>query len=123
MKKLIQFLLLLVMMTCNDIYFANAETDLKMGTYSSSLSGNLVYQEAGKPDGLPIVFIHGFPFDHKMWNSQVEFFKNKFRVITYDLRGMGKSEDQDGQFTLEILVDDLMALLDHLKIDKAQIVG
>jgi pimeloyl-ACP methyl ester carboxylesterase len=49
--------------------------------------------------------------------------KNKFRIITYDLRGHGKSDVGDGQYTLELFVDDLIALLDYLKIDKAIICG
>ena len=45
------------------------------------------------------------------------------RIITYDLRGHGQSEVGDGQYTIELFVDDLVALLDHLKITKTILCG
>lgn len=74
----------------------------------------------GKP---PIIFIHGFPFSSEVWSKQVELLKNKFRVITYDIRGHGKSGVGDGQYTLELFVDDLVGLLDYLGISKAVLCG
>jgi 3-oxoadipate enol-lactonase len=71
----------------------------------------------------PVVFIHGFPFALEMWNPQIEFLKDKYRVIAYDIRGHGSSDDVDGQYTIEFFVDDLIALLDHLKIPKATLCG
>jgi 3-oxoadipate enol-lactonase len=97
--------------------------DSNAGTYQSILPGNLAYQEWGSSNGAPLVFIHGFPFDHRMWRSQIEFFKQNYRVITYDIRGFGASEPGDGQYSLEIFVDDFLALLDHLKVEKATVVG
>jgi len=70
-----------------------------------------------------IVLIHGFPFSHEMWASQVEFLREKFRVITYDIRGHGRSGVGDGQYALEFFVDDLIGLLDHLGIEKAVVCG
>lgn len=71
----------------------------------------------------PIVLIHGFPFALEMWNPQIEFLKDKYRVIAYDIRGHGNSDDGDGQYTIEFFVDDLIALLDYLKIPKAMLCG
>jgi 3-oxoadipate enol-lactonase len=71
----------------------------------------------------PIVLIHGFPLALEMWNPQIEFLKDKYRVIAYDIRGHGNSDDGDGQYTIEFFVDDLIALLDHLKIPKATLCG
>jgi 3-oxoadipate enol-lactonase len=79
--------------------------------------------DIGKPDALPIVLIHGFPFSHEMWDPQIEALQKRFRVIAYDLRGHGKSGVGDGQYTLEFFVDDLLALLDYLKIGKAVLCG
>jgi pimeloyl-ACP methyl ester carboxylesterase len=45
------------------------------------------------------------------------------RIITYDLRGHGQSDIGDGQYTIELFVDDLMALLDYLKITKTILCG
>jgi 3-oxoadipate enol-lactonase len=59
-----------------------------------------------------------------MWKTQVALLQeNGFRVISYDLRGHGQSGVGDGQYTIELFVDDLMALLDYLKITKAVVCG
>ena len=80
---------------------------------------NIHYLDAGDSDALPVVLIHGFPFSHEMWEPQIKILQNKFRVIAYDIRGHGKSDVGDGQYTLEHLVDDLIGLLDYLKIKRA----
>lgn len=58
-----------------------------------------------------------------MWKPQIDYLKAKYRVIAYDVRGHGNSDDGDGQYTIEFFVDDLIALLDHLKIQKATLCG
>ncbi|HCA82114.1 MAG TPA: alpha/beta hydrolase [Bacteroidetes bacterium] len=81
------------------------------------------YMERGLPQGVPIVFIHGFPFNHMMWDPQMKALPNHYRAITYDIRGHGESAVGDGQYSLEFFVDDLLGLLDHLVIDKAILCG
>lgn len=71
-----------------------------------------------------VTLIHGFPFNHEMWKSQIALLQeNGFRVISYDLRGHGKSDVGDGQYTIELFVDDLIALLDYLKITNTVVCG
>src|SRR3972149_4779485 len=84
---------------------------------------NTSYNIDGNASGQPVVFIHGFPFSQQMWRSQVAELSRDYRVITYDVRGHGKSEVGDSQFTIEFFVDDLIALLDHLRIEKAVVIG
>ena len=81
------------------------------------------YAERGLPQGNPVVFVHGFPFDHTMWEPQMMALPNHFRAITYDVRGHGGSDVGDGQYTIEFFVDDLISLLDHLVIEKAVLCG
>ncbi|MGB2869353.1 MAG: alpha/beta fold hydrolase [Bacteroidota bacterium] len=81
------------------------------------------YTERGVPQGLPVVFIHGFPFNHEMWEPQMKALPNTIRAITYDVRGHGQSDVGDGQYSIEFFVDDLVALLDHLVIPKAVVCG
>jgi 3-oxoadipate enol-lactonase len=81
------------------------------------------YNERGMPQGLPVVFIHGFPFSHEMWEPQMNVMPNNIHAISYDVRGHGMSDVGDGQFTIELFVDDLIALLDHLFIEKAILCG
>ncbi|MDG6904227.1 MAG: alpha/beta fold hydrolase [Nitrososphaerota archaeon] len=81
------------------------------------------FGDVGSSQDPPIVLIHGFPLSSDMWKPQIEFLKNRYRVIFYDVRGHGKSEVGDGQYTIELFVDDLIAFLDHLKIMKAALCG
>lgn len=77
--------------------------------------------ERGPEDGLPVVLIHGFPFDHRMWDRQLSALSDRYRMLTYDVRGLGRSDVGDGQYTMELYVDDLLALLDEL--DPGPVVG
>jgi len=81
------------------------------------------FAERGLPQGLPVVFIHGFPFSHEMWDPQMRALPNSIRAVTYDIRGHGRSDVGDGIYSIEFFVDDLLALLDHLVIDKAVMCG
>jgi 3-oxoadipate enol-lactonase len=71
----------------------------------------------------PIIFIHGFPLDHSMWKHQVNFFKKDLFMITYDVRGLGRTDADDGQFTIETLVDDLFFILDSMGVTSAALCG
>src|SRR3990172_951273 len=84
---------------------------------------SIEYDISGSRNGLPVVFIHGFPFSREMWRSQVEAMKEDYYVVTYDVRGHGGSGAGDGQYSLELFVDDLIALLDHLKLRSVVAVG
>lgn len=68
--------------------------------------------------GLPLVFVHAFPLSSKMWTKQTEFFKDKFRVITYDVRGLGESKSTGNQFTMEKYADDFLSVIEHLNLEK-----
>jgi 3-oxoadipate enol-lactonase len=87
----------------------------------NSISVN--YVERGNPAGLPVIFLHGFPFSHRMWDPQMRSLPNTFRAISYDIRGHGDSQVADGQYSLEFFVDDLIAIMDHLVIEKAVLCG
>jgi pimeloyl-ACP methyl ester carboxylesterase len=71
----------------------------------------LAFDEAGK--GTPLVLLHGFPLDARVWRSQRAALSDRFRVITPDLRGFGRSKS-DGSFTLVDLADDVHALLKEI---------
>ncbi|HKR27117.1 MAG TPA: alpha/beta hydrolase [Acidobacteriaceae bacterium] len=81
--------------------------------------GELFFECVGK--GEPICFLHGFGLDSRMWTPQLDAFKAEFHVIRYDLRGFGRSsEPPKDEYTHE---DDLKALLLHLGVKSAHIVG
>lgn len=80
----------------------------------------LYYQEAGR--GEPVIFIHGHSFDHSEWEPQFPEFAKKFRTITYDCRGYGRSSvPVEGHEFLH--AEDLVKLMDKLGIEKAHFVG
>lgn len=70
-----------------------------------------------------IVFIHGFPFDHTMWENQIEILAEDYFCVAYDLRGLGESFVGDGQYTLEFLVDDLFSIINELNLVKPILCG
>jgi 3-oxoadipate enol-lactonase len=79
------------------------------------------YDEAGA--GVPVVLLHGFPFDRTLWREQTEALKDSFRVVAPDLRGHGETEATDEPATMEEMARDVAALLDELKIARAVVVG
>jgi pimeloyl-ACP methyl ester carboxylesterase len=84
------------------------------------------YIDIGISTAQPVVFIHGFPFTHKMWmfpGGQTEALSGMNRLVAYDVRGHGESEIGQGIFSVEFFVDDLIAMMDHLKIRQAIVVG
>ena len=84
---------------------------------------NLHHVVSGPTDKPALIFLHGFPFDHTMWDAQVALCAPHFCVVTYDLRGHGQSDVGSGQYIFEFFVDDLFGLMDSLKIQKAILCG
>ena len=79
------------------------------------------YNDSGDSE-IPILFIHGFPFNKDSWQPQVDFLRERHRVITYDIRGFGKSELGDETSIIQC-ADDLIGLMDALEIPKAIVCG
>lgn len=80
--------------------------------------GRLAYETAGS--GPALVFLHGFALDLRMWDAQFARFAATHRVVRYDLRGFGRSSLPAGTYDH---CADLAALLDHLGIERALLVG
>jgi 2-hydroxy-6-oxonona-2,4-dienedioate hydrolase len=79
-------------------------------------NARIFYETAGK--GLPIVFIHAGVADSRQWNNEFRSFSKNHTVVRYDMRGFGKSEPVDGEFSH---LDDLSLLLEHLNLDEPPI--
>ncbi|MFD9002590.1 alpha/beta fold hydrolase [Streptomyces sp. NPDC059582] len=84
----------------------------------------LTYDDEGPRDGegVPLVFIHGWTADRHRWDHQVAHFAERRRVVRLDLRGHGDSGGA-GVRTIAELANDVLALLDHLKIERFVPVG
>ena len=83
----------------------------------------LYFEETGT--GTPVLFIHEFADDHRGWEPQVRELGRRYRCITFDARGFPPSDvpTDPGVYSQEAAVDDAIAVLDHLRIEKAHIVG
>jgi 3-oxoadipate enol-lactonase len=84
---------------------------------------DLAYQDVGA--GPAVFLIHGHPLDHTMWQPQVEFLSPSYRVIVPELRGYGVTPLPAGKRVtlLDDFAEDILALADHLRIDRFVIVG
>lgn len=68
--------------------------------------------------GSPLVFVHGFPLEHGMWQAQLDEFQHGYQVIAPDLRGFGKSDGTRELCTMADFADDLVHLLDAMNISE-----
>jgi 3-oxoadipate enol-lactonase len=82
---------------------------------------DLYYEEYGK--GIPVIFLHGFPFDHTIWEPVVPLLEGEARLILPDLRGFGKSPVTEGIYSMRLLAEDIHHLVNRLGIEKAVLVG
>lgn len=83
---------------------------------------SICYEDLGESH-LPVIFIHGFPFDKTMWQPQMDFLKRNHRVLSYDVRGFGKSTSGKEKISINLFADDLIILMDALQINKAVVCG
>lgn len=75
---------------------------------------NIAYDDQG--EGVPIVFIHGFPLSRQMWKPQIRGLSDVAQVIAPDLRGHGESESTSGVYPMDLLASDVNALLNKLEV-------
>ena len=85
---------------------------------SGTTASGLFYEVSGA--GEPVVLVHAFSLDRRMWEPQVSALEKRFRVVRYDLRGHGRSAVPSQPFGA---YDDLREVLDTLNIERATIVG
>lgn len=81
------------------------------------------FQQSGAPDGPVVVFNHGFLMDREMFAPNVAALGDTFRCITWDQRGFGATGPVERPFTYWDSARDLIALLDHLEVASASLVG
>lgn len=87
--------------------------------YADVNGAKVYYEVAGS--GRPIVFIHGFSLDTRMWDAQFAAFAERYQAVRYDVRGFGRSSVPDGlPYTTE---GDLATLLSQLGIEKPVLIG
>src|SRR5690606_34249671 len=83
----------------------------------------IYYEETGS--GYPIIFVHEFASDLRSWETQVRWFSREYRCIRFNARGYPPSDvpDSDDAYGQAHAADDIAAVLRHLEIPKAHVVG
>jgi 3-oxoadipate enol-lactonase len=81
------------------------------------------YELSGKKKAPMVMLSHSLGSSLVMWDPQLRVLEPHFQILRYDTRGHGKSEAPPGAYTLELLAEDAVALLDALGIDKVHWVG
>jgi 3-oxoadipate enol-lactonase len=90
----------------------------------ATANGIEVYYEIHGREGAPwLVLSHSLACSVRMWDPQIEALKADYRVLAYDTRGHGATEATPGAYTLDLLADDLLALLKALNVDKPHFCG
>src|ERR1041384_5493228 len=89
-------------------------TELKNNSGFAPINNARIYYEIAG-EGEPFVMIHAGVADQRQWNNEFRYFADRFHVLRYDMRGYGKSEPVDGEFSH---LGDLTALLDYLHLDQ-----
>jgi pimeloyl-ACP methyl ester carboxylesterase len=79
--------------------------------------------EAGRPDGPPLVLLHGWPQHWWCWRHVVPLLADRYRLLLPDLRGHGWTAAPDSGYDKEQLVTDLLGTLDALELDSVGLVG
>ena len=86
----------------------------------ANVNGTEIYYELHGKEGAPwLVLSHSLACSVRMWDPQITAFKDRYRILAYDMRGHGASAAPKGPYTLDLLADDILGLMKQLKIEKA----
>ena len=81
------------------------------------------YELSGKKGAPVVVLSHSLSSSLLMWNPQMDVLNLYFQVLRYDIRGHGDSDTPLGAYTLELLENDAIGLLDALNINQVHFIG
>jgi pimeloyl-ACP methyl ester carboxylesterase len=91
-----------------------------MDAFVTSNGAQLYARSDGPEDAPVLLFIHAGIADHSMWNLQVEAFKDRYRILRYDMRNFGRTESTEAHYRNE---DDALAVLDYFGAAHATLIG
>jgi aminoacrylate hydrolase len=84
-------------------------------------NGEISYETHGR--GTPVLLVPGLGGVGSYWAPNIPAFSQKYQVVIHDHRGTGQSSRSEIRYSVEQMTDDLLAVMDHLGIDKAHLVG
>jgi 3-oxoadipate enol-lactonase len=91
--------------------------------FISSANTRIYYRREGRPGAPALVFSHSLGCDHGMWAPQAASLIHHFQIVRYDARGHGASDVPTGEYTLDQLGQDVLALVDALNIPQFAFCG
>jgi 3-oxoadipate enol-lactonase len=83
----------------------------------------LNYEVLGPANAPPVVLHHPIATNLSVWDELAAALEPRYRVIRFDARGHGQSEAPQGAYAFETLAEDVIGLMDHLRVEKARFVG
>ncbi|KAF0141535.1 MAG: carboxylesterase [Stygiobacter sp.] len=92
------------------------------GKVKSSDGVEIAYSVSGKGE-LALIFVHGWGWDQSLWKKQIAKFSSKYKVVTLDLAGHGESGKKRKSFTIKAFSDDVVSVVNKLKLNKVILVG
>ena len=92
-----------------------------MSVFTTPDGVQLYYQVSGR--GKPLLFLHGWAMCSRVWRYQVEWFARNYQVTTLDLRGHGKSESPHGEYSFEILAQDIARFIEGVPLKGVTLIG
>ncbi len=82
---------------------------------------DIYYEMCG--EGQPVILVGGIGSTVKYWDEQVKVLKDRFRVITFDMRGCGKSSVPEARYNISDIADDIAGLMENININRASFIG
>jgi 3-oxoadipate enol-lactonase len=90
----------------------------------AKVNGTEINYEIHGKEGAPwLILSHSLACTVRMWDPQIAAFQDKYRILAYDMRGHGASATPAGPYSLDMLADDVLALMKQLGIKRARYVG
>jgi 3-oxoadipate enol-lactonase len=90
----------------------------------TKVNGTEISYEIHGKEGAPwLILSHSLACTVRMWDPQIAAFQDKYRILAYDMRGHGASAAPAGPYSLDMLADDVLALMKQLGIKRARYVG
>jgi 3-oxoadipate enol-lactonase len=91
--------------------------------YESIGDLDIYYEIHGPSDAEPIIWISGWGNSYWLWFRQIPAFKDRYRCVVFDNRGVGRSSKPDFPYTMPMFADDTIGLMEALNIENAHIIG
>src|SRR5689334_1586392 len=104
-------------MTSHGVYMTHLS--VKPSSVTSADGTRLAVFESGNPNGPVLVAVHGYPDNHTVWDGVAADLSDRYRVITYDVRGAGASDKPTGRaaYKRDRLTEDFAAVIDAVSPD------